>query len=83
VLLVSKDRSPKSSIDGTSEAQGAGDAVMLFDLIDIRLFVNIAKANSLTKGAEFSYMSLPAASVRIKSMKSGLEQSCCTERVTA
>jgi DNA-binding transcriptional LysR family regulator len=45
---------------------------MFFDLIDIRLFVNTAKANSLTKGAEFSYMSLPAASVRIKSMEERL-----------
>jgi DNA-binding transcriptional LysR family regulator len=45
---------------------------MHFDLIDLRLFVNIAKANSLTKGAEFSYMSLPAASVRIKTMEERL-----------
>lgn len=45
---------------------------MHFDLIDIRLFVNTAKANSLTKGAECSYMSLPAASVRIKSMEERL-----------
>lgn len=45
---------------------------MHFDLIDVRLFVNIAKANSLTKGAEISYMSLPAASVRIKGMEERL-----------
>ncbi len=45
---------------------------MHFDLIDIRLFVNIAKSNSLTRGAESSYMSLPAASVRIKSMEERL-----------
>jgi DNA-binding transcriptional LysR family regulator len=46
--------------------------MMHFDLIDIRLFVNTAKASSLTKGAEYSYMSLPAASVRIKSMEERL-----------
>ncbi len=45
---------------------------MHFDLIDIRLFVNTAKVNSLTKGAELSYMSLPAASVRIKLMEEKL-----------
>ena len=33
-----------------------------FDLPDIKLFVNIAEANSLTRGAERSHMSLPAAS---------------------
>jgi DNA-binding transcriptional LysR family regulator len=45
---------------------------MNFDLIDIRLFVNVAKTNSLTRGAENSYMSLPAASVRIKGIEERL-----------
>lgn len=40
-----------------------------FDLIDIRLFVNIAEENSLTRGAERSHMSLPAASTRIKNLE--------------
>ena len=43
-----------------------------FDLPDIRLFVNIAEANSLTRGAERSHMSLPAASIRIKNLEEGL-----------
>jgi DNA-binding transcriptional LysR family regulator len=42
---------------------------MHFDLIDMRLFVNIAEANSLTQGAQHSYMSLPAASMRIKNIE--------------
>jgi DNA-binding transcriptional LysR family regulator len=45
---------------------------MNFDLIDIRLFVNVAKTQSLTRGAECSFMSLPAASVRIKAMEGRL-----------
>ena len=40
-----------------------------FDLIDIRLFVNIAEENSLTRGAERSHMSLPAASTRIRNLE--------------
>lgn len=43
-----------------------------FDLLDIKLFVNIAEANSLTRGAERSHMSLPAASIRIKNLEEGL-----------
>lgn len=43
-----------------------------FDLSDIKLFVNIAEANSLTRGAERSHMSLPAASIRIKNLEDGL-----------
>ena len=43
-----------------------------FDLPDIKLFVNIAETNSLTRGAERSHMSLPAASIRIKNLEEGL-----------
>ncbi|TFW09592.1 LysR family transcriptional regulator [Oxalobacteraceae bacterium OM1] len=42
---------------------------MQFDLTDIRLFVNIAEENSLTRGAERSHLSLPAASTRIKNLE--------------
>jgi DNA-binding transcriptional LysR family regulator len=42
---------------------------MHFDLVDLRLFVNIAEANSLTGGAERSFLSLPAASTRIKHLE--------------
>ncbi|GAP37192.1 LysR family transcriptional regulator [Piscinibacter sakaiensis] len=40
-----------------------------FDLIDLRLMVRVAEANSLTKGAEASFISLPAASTRIKNLE--------------
>ncbi len=42
---------------------------MHFDLVDLRLFVAIAEANSLTGGAERSFLSLPAASTRIKHLE--------------
>lgn len=37
-----------------------------FDLIDLQLLVNVAEEQSLTKGAERTYLSLSAASLRIK-----------------
>jgi DNA-binding transcriptional LysR family regulator len=43
-----------------------------FDLVDLRLFVNIAETNSLTRGAERSHMSLPSASTRIKNFEDSL-----------
>lgn len=43
-----------------------------FDLVDLRLFANIAETNSLTHGAERSYMSLPSASERVKKMEERL-----------
>lgn len=46
---------------------------MHFDLVDLRLMVRVAEANSLTRGAEASFLSLPAASTRIKN----LEESVC------
>jgi DNA-binding transcriptional LysR family regulator len=48
------------------------NARMHFDLVDLRLFVNIADTSSLTRGAERSHISLPAASVRIKNLEEGL-----------
>jgi DNA-binding transcriptional LysR family regulator len=45
---------------------------MHFDLVDLRLFVNIADCDSLTRGAERSSLSLPAASVRIKNLEEGM-----------
>lgn len=42
---------------------------MHFDLADLRLMVRIAEANSLTRGAEASFLSLPAASTRIKNLE--------------
>jgi len=42
---------------------------MHFDLVDLRLMVRIAEANSLTGGAASSHMSLPAASARVKHLE--------------
>jgi DNA-binding transcriptional LysR family regulator len=43
-----------------------------FDFVDLRLFINIAESNSLTRGAERVHMSLPAASTRIKNLEESL-----------
>jgi len=40
-----------------------------FDLTDMQLLVNIIDAKSLTRGAERSHLSLPAASNRVKNME--------------
>ncbi len=43
-----------------------------FDLVDLRLFVRVAEAHSLTRGAERSFLSLAAASLRIKNLEEAL-----------
>lgn len=45
---------------------------MHFDLVDLRLMVHIAEANSMTRGAELSFISLPAASTRIKNLEESI-----------
>lgn len=45
---------------------------MQFDLIDLQLFVNIAEVSSLTRGAERSHISPPAASMRIKNLEDSI-----------
>lgn len=47
-------------------------ANLFFDFVDLRLFVNIAQAKSLTRGAEQSHLSLAAASMRIKNLEDAL-----------
>ena len=42
---------------------------MHFDLVDLRLMVRVAEANSLTRGTEASFLSLPAASTRSKNLE--------------
>ena len=37
-----------------------------FDLVDMKLFINVAKSHSLTQAAADSFMSLPAASIRVR-----------------
>lgn len=43
-----------------------------YDLVDLRLIVNIVETNSLTRGAERSHMSAPAASARLKKVQESL-----------
>jgi len=45
---------------------------LFFDFIDLRLFANIAETQSLTRGAERSFTSLAAASMRIKNLEDAL-----------
>ena len=45
---------------------------MHFDLTDMQLMVHISEVNSLTKGAERSFLSLPAASNRVKNLENNL-----------
>ncbi len=45
---------------------------MRFDLVDLRLMVRVAEANSLTRGAEASNISLPAASARVKNLEENI-----------
>ena len=45
---------------------------MHFDLVDLRLMVHVADANSMTRGAELSFISLPAASTRIKNLEESM-----------
>ncbi|NYT60723.1 LysR family transcriptional regulator [Alcaligenaceae bacterium] len=45
---------------------------MHFDLTDMQLMVNVAGAESMTKGAERSFLSLPAASNRVKNLENHL-----------
>lgn len=39
------------------------------DFVDLRLFLNVVHARSLTRGADMSALSLPAASMRIKKLE--------------
>ena len=45
---------------------------MRFDLIDLRLVLNVAEAASITHGAERSGMALASASERIRAMEDAL-----------
>jgi len=45
---------------------------MHFDLTDMQLMVHISEVNSLTRGAERSHLSLPAASNRVKNLENNL-----------
>ncbi len=45
---------------------------MHFDLIDLRLYLNILDAGNITAGATRSHLSLPAASARIRALEASL-----------
>jgi DNA-binding transcriptional LysR family regulator len=45
---------------------------MRFDLVDLRLFLNVADAQSITHGAERSHLALASASARISGMETAL-----------
>lgn len=45
---------------------------MHFDLVDLRLMVRIAETNSVTRAAEASHLSVPAASTRIKNLEESI-----------
>ena len=47
---------------------------MRFELDDLRLFVAVAEAGNLTRGAGRAFLSAPAASARIKALEAGLPQ---------
>lgn len=45
---------------------------MRFDLVDLRLFIKVAEASSITRGADQSNMALASASARIRGMEEAL-----------
>lgn len=45
---------------------------MRFDLVDLRLFLHVAEARSITHGAERANLALPSASARIRGMEEAL-----------
>ncbi|WP_110947130.1 LysR substrate-binding domain-containing protein [Pseudomonas bohemica] len=45
---------------------------MHFDLIDLKLFLNVTKAGNITAGAALSHLSLASASARIRGLESAL-----------
>ncbi|HLU03903.1 MAG TPA: LysR family transcriptional regulator, partial [Advenella sp.] len=46
---------------------------MRYDLTDLKLFINIGEVSNLTKAAEKTFLSLPAASARIKNLEDSLK----------
>lgn len=49
---------------------------MHFDLIDLRLYLNVLQAGNITAGASLSHLSLAAASARIRAMEASLGVEC-------
>lgn len=49
-----------------------GSPAMRYDLLDLRLFLHVVAARSITLGAERSHLALPSASARIKGLEDSL-----------
>ncbi len=47
-------------------------ASLRYDLVDLRLFISIAEAGNLTRGAEHAHLSVGAASMRVKGLEEAL-----------
>ncbi len=56
----------------TRQPASASTALPHLDFVDLRLFINVAEAKSLTRGAELSALSVAAASVRVKNIEAAL-----------
>jgi DNA-binding transcriptional LysR family regulator len=63
--------SKNGRLDNTSHIKGIS-FFMRFDLIDLRLFLNVYKAGSITGGAALSNLTLQSASERIRGMEGEL-----------
>lgn len=55
---------------------------MRYDLTDLRLFINIGETLNLTRAAERVFLSLPAASTRIKNLEDALKVRLLVRQVT-
>lgn len=55
---------------------------MRHDLTDLRLFLNVGETLNLTRAAERTFLSLPAASARIKNMEEGFKARLLIRQVT-
>lgn len=59
----------RRNTDGGKQQPRYREMASHFDLTDLQLIVNIGDASSLTRGAERSHLSLPAASNRVKNLE--------------
>ena len=55
---------------------------MRYDLTDLRLFLNVGETRNLTRAAEKTFLSLPAASARIKNLEESLKARLLVRQVT-
>src|SRR3546814_16005907 len=55
---------------------------MRHDLTDLRLFVNVGETLNLTRAAERTFLSLPAASARIKNMEEAFKARLLVRQAT-